>query len=131
MTATNSGGHSQSFVRFFTEYVSDLPFGNIDSAVSNVVKDGSAVVVGDSVLVSGWVSDAVDGSPLSNVKIYLDTTSSFLGTPTLGVTRSDVQNYFGNPAFANSGFQFNFPTSSSMYLGYHNVVVVATTLAGT
>ena len=72
--------------------------------------------------VRGWVGDPIDGSPLSNVKVYVDGT--LFGTPTLGIARPDVASYLNKPTYANSGFQL-LASVASLSLGTHAVTVVA------
>jgi hypothetical protein len=64
----------------------------------------------------------VDGSPLGNVKVYIDGV--LFGTPTLGISRADVASAFSNPSYAKSGFNLVAP-AASLSIGTHAVTVVA------
>ena len=70
----------------------------------------------------GWVGDPVDGSPLSNVKVYVDGT--LFATPTLNIARPDVASYLSKPAYANSGYVL-VASVASLSPGAHAVTVVA------
>ncbi|MFZ1087356.1 MAG: protease pro-enzyme activation domain-containing protein, partial [Terracidiphilus sp.] len=51
--------------------VTGPPVGNLDAAIDSTT--GSTTVShSDSLLVAGWVADPMDGSPMSNVKVYID-----------------------------------------------------------
>jgi hypothetical protein len=97
------------------------PIGVLEKAVDNSTSSAT-VQQSDSLLVSGWVADPVDGSPLSNVKVYVD--GNLFGTPTLGISRPDVAAAYNNPAYANSGYQL-IASASSLSLGAHSVTVIA------
>jgi hypothetical protein len=96
------------------------PFGHLDSAVDSVNKS-TTVGQSDSVVVTGWAADQVDGAPLSNVKVYID--GILAGTPTLGVARPDVAAAKG-AAYLNSGYTLTYP-AASLSLGSHSVTVTA------
>jgi hypothetical protein len=96
------------------------PVGVLERAVDNSTASTS-VLQGDSLLVSGWVADQVDGSPLGNIKVYVDGT--LFGTPTTGISRTDVASTYGS-TYANSGYSL-VASTSSLSTGYHNVTVVA------
>jgi hypothetical protein len=102
------------------------PVGVLEKAVDNSTASTTALQ-GDSLLVSGWVADQVDGSPLGNVKVYVDGT--LFGTPTTGISRPDVAAVNNNPAFLNSGYQLVAATSA-LALGFHNVTVTAVDSTG-
>ena len=93
------------------------PLGNLDIAVDNVTASPT-VSQADLVYIAGWTADAVDGSPLSNVTVYIDGNS--VGTPNLGVVRNDVASYYNNPAYTNSGFYMATP-ASGLSVGPHSV----------
>lgn len=97
------------------------PVGAIEKAQDNTT-NSTNVLVGDSLMVSGWVADPLDGSPLSNVQVYVDGKA--VGTPTLGIARADIATTYGNAAYTNSGFKLVAPTSG-LALGTHAVTVVA------
>ena len=77
--------------------------------------------------VFGWVADATDGAPLSNVKVYIDGTLA--GTPTLGIARPDVAAAYSNAAYTNSGYQLHY-SAAGLSLGTHAVTVVAVDSGG-
>jgi hypothetical protein len=97
------------------------PVGVLEKAVDNTTAS-TTVQQGDSLLVSGWVADPVDGAPLSNVKVYVD--GNVFGTPTLGTSRPDVATAYNNTAYTNSGYQL-IASTSGLALGLHAVTVVA------
>ena len=82
----------------------------------------STVSQAHSLYVEGWVGDPIDGSPMSNVKVYVDGT--LFGTPTLNIARADVASYLNKPAYANSGFLL-VASAASLSVGTHAVTVVA------
>jgi hypothetical protein len=97
------------------------PIGNLEVAADS--STGSATVQQtDSLNVRGWVADPEYGSPLGNVKVYID--GNLFGTPTLGLARADVASYFSKPAWANSGFQLT-ASAGALSIGSHAVTVVA------
>jgi CSLREA domain-containing protein len=96
------------------------PFGHLDSAVDNLT--GHATVgLSDSVVVTGWVADQVDGAPLSNVKVYID--SNLVGAPTLGIARPGVAAAEG-AAYLDSGYQLSYSVAT-LSPGSHAVTVIA------
>jgi sugar lactone lactonase YvrE len=124
VTAIDSGGRSKTFgPAFFTVATSagaGPPFGSVGEAVDNSTSS-NPVLQADSLRVRGWVADATDGAPLSNVTVYLDGVS--VGAPTLGIARPDVAIAFGS-AYTNSGFQLLYP-ASTLSVGAHSVSVIA------
>ena len=102
------------------------PIGTLDKAVDNSTSS-TTVQQTDSLLVSGWVADPVDGAPLSNVKVYVDGV--LFGTPTLGIARPDVATAYNNTAYTNSGYQL-ISSVSSLALGTHGVTVIAIDSSG-
>ncbi|MGC2637967.1 MAG: choice-of-anchor D domain-containing protein, partial [Acidobacteriaceae bacterium] len=102
------------------------PFGALNPVIDSVT--GSTTVgQADSLEVTGWVADAIDGAPLSNVKVYID--GNLAGTPTLGIPRYGVAVAYNNPAFLDSGYQLLYP-ASSLSVGTHAVTVVAVDSGG-
>jgi hypothetical protein len=97
------------------------PVGVLEKVADNTTSTTGTVQAGDSVLVSGWVADPVDGAPMSNVKVLVD--GNMFGTPTLGGARTDVAATYG-AAYTNSGYQLVAP-STALALGTHAVTVVA------
>ena len=97
------------------------PMGVLEKAQDNTT-NSTTVQQGDSLLVSGWAADPVDGSPLANIKVYIDGT--LFGTPTTGISRPDVAAAYNNPAYTNSGYQLVM-SSSALTLGSHSVTVIA------
>ncbi len=123
--AIDSGGRSTTFGPYIFTVAATAgagpPIGSIGGAVDSVT--GSTTVgQSDSVNVSGWVADPVDGAPLSNVKVYIDGTGGV--TPTLGIARPDVAAGQHNNAYLDSGFSLLY-SASSLTLGAHVVTVVA------
>ena len=117
-------GHAQSLVATSTYTITPLslyPIGNIEGAEDSSTLS-TTLPQSDTLYVGGWVVDATDGAPLSNVKVYIDGTA--VGTPVLGIARPDVAAYFGNIAFTNSGYQFYYP-AKTLSAGNHSVTVVA------
>ena len=121
VVAINLGGRSITFGPLTILITQGPPIGSLDAAVDS--STGSATIPkSDSLLVSGWIADPVDGAPLSNVKVYID--GSLIGTPTLGLARADVAAYFNNPSYADSGFQLVYSVAA-LSTGTHAVTVVA------
>ncbi len=118
--STSSQAASQKILTW--NYVNNYPppFGHLDSTVDSS-NGTTAIDSWDNLIVSGWIADPTDGSPLGKVKVVIDGVS--VGTPTLGIPRPDVAAAYNNPAFANSGFTFSYP-GSSLSAGYHTVAVV-------
>jgi hypothetical protein len=58
---------------------------------------------------------------LSNVKVYID--GNLIGTPTLGIARSDVAAAEG-AAYLDSGYQLSY-SAATLSLGTHAVTVIA------
>jgi len=124
VTAIDSGGRSTTFgpVAFTVAAAAGAPppFGHIDSAVDSVT-GSSTVGQSDSVVVKGWVADAADGAPLSNITVSIDGTS--VGTPTMGIARSDVSAAEG-AAYLHSGYELNY-SAAGLSIGSHTVTVTA------
>jgi hypothetical protein len=129
VAATDSYGKSVMLgLRYFTvaaAAAAGAPFGQLGLAVDSVTFS-TTVGQSDSLMVKGWVADPQDGAPLSNVAVYIDGTS--IGTPTLGIARSDVAAVRGN-AYFHSGYQLLYP-AASLALGTHQVTVVAVDSGG-
>jgi hypothetical protein len=126
VVAIDSGGRSTTLGPHTINVISGLPFGSLDAAMDSTT-GSSTLPQADSLLVSGWVVDPVDGSPMSNVKVYVD--GALFGVPTLGIARPDVATYLNKPAYANSGFQL-VGSAASLSSGTHAVTVVATDSGG-
>ena len=109
-----------------TVKVYSAPQGNLDLAVDNVTAT-STVSQADLVYIAGWTADAVDGSPMSNVTVYIDGVSQ--GTPTLNVTRNDVASYYNNAGFTQSGFYMAVP-ASGLSVGPHTVTFTSIDTGG-
>ncbi len=103
------------------------PIGNLEQAL-DATTFASLVRVSDNILVSGWIADPVDGSPLGNVKVYIDGNS--VGTPTLGILRPDVAAAQQTPSYLHSGFSMLYP-ANSLRGGLHTVTVVGINSHGT
>ncbi len=95
-------------------------FGALEEAVDSKNQSG-AIDSWDNLIVSGWIADPTDGSPMSNVKVLIDGVS--VGAPTLGIARPDIAASYGDPAFAKSGFSLTYP-GTSLAAGSHTVAVV-------
>ncbi|MGD0546678.1 MAG: hypothetical protein ABR991_02480, partial [Terracidiphilus sp.] len=123
VAAIDSGGRSTSFgpLTFTVAQGANPPFGNLDAAIDSTTKSAT-IPKTDSLLISGWVADPADGAPLSNVKVYID--GGLIGTPALGIARTDVSAYFKNPAYTNCGYQITY-APAPLSLGMHSVTVVA------
>lgn len=97
------------------------PVGNLSNVIDNVTFSAT-VGRSDSVEIQGWVADPQDGSPMTNVTVYIDGKS--VGAPTLGLPRPSVAAIYNNSAFLNSGYALLYP-ASSLVLGTHHVTVIA------
>jgi hypothetical protein len=97
------------------------PVGNLDVAIDSSTSS-TTIPKSDSLLVAGWVADTLDGSPMSNVIVYID--GSLIGTPELGLARPDVASYFNKAAYTNSGYQLIY-SAATLSTGMHVVTVVA------
>ena len=102
------------------------PFGNLEMA-EDATTFSTSLPTSDSLSVSGWVADPVDGAPLSNVTVKIDGAT--VGTPTLGIARPDVASAFSNQAYLHSGYKFTYP-ASSLSVGSHQVTVTAVDSGG-
>ena len=119
-------GNSPSAVTTGVYTIYSSPVGNLEQAV-DASTGSSTVNSADTLFVGGWAADPTDGSPLQNVKVYIDGV--FVGVPTLGLSRPDVASYFNKPAYLNSGFSFTYPVTS-IAVGTHTVSVIATNNGG-
>ena len=84
-------------------------FGALEKAVNSEDQSGS-IDSWDNLIVSGWIADPTDGSPMSDVKVLIDGVS--VGAPALGIARPDIAASYGDPAFARSGFSLTYPGAS-------------------
>jgi hypothetical protein len=130
VVAVDSGGRSitlgpVSFTVAATPGVGS-PFGGIAFAGDNTTMT-TTVSHSDSLEVEGWVADATDGSPLSNVGVYIDDVLA--GTPTLGIASPSVAAMYGNPAYGHAKYQFLYP-ATSLATGAHWVTVIAVDSGG-
>lgn len=128
VTAVDSQGASTTFgpLTFKVGATTPVLLGNLEAA-SDSVTNTSTVPVGDTLYVSGWVADSLDGAPLSNIEVTIDGTS--VGKPTAGIARPDVASAFNNQAYLNSGYKLSYP-ASSLSLGSHQAVVTAVDSSG-
>ena len=90
---------------------------------------GATVRNGVAIDVGGWAVDSTGpGTGIDMVRVYLDSTmdnsAAQLGTARYGGYRPDVASSLGNPAFANSGFDYVW-TPSGITAGSHTVYVYA------
>ncbi len=124
VVASDSGGRSTTFGPIPFTVTSapppSPPFGNLESATDSVT-GSTTVSTSDSLFVQGWVADATDGAPVSNVKVYLD--GNLIGTPTV-VARPDVASAFSNGAYTNSGYQLTY-SAASLSVATHSVTAIA------
>ncbi|HEY2857571.1 MAG TPA: NHL repeat-containing protein [Terracidiphilus sp.] len=129
VVAIDSGGRSRPFgprnIIVATTAGAGPPFGAIGEAVDNTT-GSTTVSQSHSLKVQGWVADAQDGAPLSNVKVYVDGVS--IGTPTLGLPRPTIAATYGSK-YLNSGFLLLYP-ASSLSIGTHRVTVIAVDSGG-
>jgi acylphosphatase len=124
VVAVDSAGRSTTFgPRTFTVAANaglGSPLGGLGLVIDSVTSS-TTISHADSLKVTGWVADPQDGSPLSNVQVYVDGTP--IGTPTLGIVRSDIAATYGS-TYLHSGYRLLYP-ASSLALGTHLVTVVA------
>jgi hypothetical protein len=121
--AINSQAVSSTFgpVSFTVVAGTGMPTGGIESAVDNTT--GSTTVgAGDSVVIAGWAADPHDGSPMSNVRVYIDGNA--VGTPTLGLVSPTFAAEYNNPAYGHARFVLVYP-AAGLSVGAHTVTVVA------
>ncbi len=121
VVAIDSGGRSTTLGPLTITVTGGPPVGSLDAAIDSVT-GSSTLPQTDSLLVKGWVADPVDGSPLANVKVYVDGV--YFGTPALSIARPDVAAYFNMPTWANSGYQL-IASAATLSIGTHAVTVVA------
>jgi hypothetical protein len=128
VVAIDTGGRSTTLAPLsITVAAGGLPpVGNLEIADDSTT-GSTTIPQTDSLYVKGWVADPVDGSPMSNVKVYIDGVS--IGTPTLDLARTDVSSYFNKPSYANSGFSMTY-SAASLSVGTHAVTVVAIDTGG-
>jgi hypothetical protein len=71
---------------------------------------GTPVVISQPkpILLKGWAVDRSAKLPTPGVKVLLDGNPYDLS---YGYPSPDIANYFKNPAYANSGFRMDFPTT--------------------
>ena len=119
-------GYAPSSVTSASYTINYPPVGNLEIADDGTT-GSTTIPQTDSLYVKGWVADPVDGSPMSNVKVYIDGVS--IGTPTLDLARTDVSSYFNKPSYANSGFSMTY-SAASLSVGTHAVTVVAIDTGG-
>lgn len=94
---------------------------------------GTTIRNGQQILIGGWAVDTAGlGTGVDQVRIYLDGTMEAggipLGNATTGGYRPDVAQAFGNPAFANAGFDFLW-TPRDLSPGPHTIFVYAHAIA--
>ncbi|HEX4007364.1 MAG TPA: Ig-like domain repeat protein [Acidobacteriaceae bacterium] len=130
VVAINSLGLSKSFgPAMFTVAASagnSAPVGWPPTAVDNAT-GSTTVSQADSVVVTGWVADPHDGSPVSIVKVYIDGTLT--GNPTVGLASPSFATSLNNPAYGNARIRMVYP-AASLSVGTHSVTVMATNSLG-
>jgi streptogramin lyase len=94
-----------------TARVGEAPIGYIEEAV-DATTHSTTVAQSDSLYVQGWAAAVPGGFPLSKVVICLYDQANPLGDATLGLPRPGIAAEYGNPAFANSGWEFTVPAAS-------------------
>ena len=124
--AIDSTGQTTTFGPRTITVFAPPPVGHIGAVVDSVTFS-ETVGTADSVAVTGWAADPLDGAPLGNVKVFIDGAAA--GTPTLGIPRLDVAEASQNSAYLNSGYRLLSP-ASALSAGVHKVTVVATNSAG-
>jgi hypothetical protein len=88
------------------------PIGGVDETI-DATTHSTTVVQSDNLYVQGWAAAVPGGFPLSKVVICLNgNTAAPLGDATLGLPRPGIAAEYGNPAFANSGWEFTVPAAS-------------------
>ena len=118
--ATNGYGIATNLGKLTITVDYAAPIGNIEVAADSA-NSSTTIPTTDSLFVGGWIADPLDGSPLGNVKVYIDGVA--VGTPTLGIKRTDVSTYYNNAKYAKSGFSFTYP-AYQLKGGTHTVTVV-------
>jgi hypothetical protein len=125
VVAVDSGGESTTLgpLTITVKAAASIPppFGSLDTAVGNT-SNSNTVYQGDLLQITGWAADQTDGSPMRDVKVFVDGV--LVGTPTLGVARPDVAAYLKNPAYAEAGYEMLYP-ATSFAVGAHAVTVTA------
>jgi sugar lactone lactonase YvrE len=130
VVARDSGGRSTTLgpVTFTVAATAGpgSPFGGISFAGDSTTMT-TTVSPSHSLEVAGWVADATDGSPLSNVNVYIDDVLA--GPPTLGIASPSVATMYGNPAYGHAKYQFLY-SAASLATGAHWVTVIAVDSGG-
>jgi PKD repeat protein len=112
---------SHSGANTFTVTGDTAPFGFIDDAVNST--NGSTTVPQNGVVhIRGWAADKEDGSPVTRVQVLLDGAS--IGNATLGFSRPDVANTFGDSRYTNSGWVLDYNVGGAA-VGMHTVSAIA------
>ena len=96
------------------------PIGHLEQA-RDASTGSSTIPTADTLFICGWIADPTDGSPMSNVTVFIDGVS--IGKPALGMARPDVAAAQNNPAYGLSGFALNYP-AGKLAVGSHVVTVV-------
>ena len=97
------------------------PVGSLDF-VGNGADRSTTIPQYGGLAASGWVFDPEDGSPITQLQVLLD--GKLIANATLGFTRADVAAAYGNPAYTNSGWLFNYNVGA-LAVGTHTVVFLA------
>ncbi len=124
--ATNSGGATFTMAGKSITVVASIPVGNLEGTYDFTNKSAT-VGKADSLYVSGWAADALQGAPITRVQVLIDGVSA--GNATLGIARPDVVTATGKPAWLNSGWNFTL-AASGLALGTHTVTATGTNSSG-
>ena len=89
---------------------------------------GINIANGQRVVVGGWA--VAPSSGVSSVDVYLDGSGGMpLGSARLGINRQDVAVRFSQPAWASSGYTFDW-VPSNLSQGSHTLTIVARASSG-
>jgi RHS repeat-associated protein len=110
-----------------TTATNTVPVGTIDRAVNAFSTLSTLLPQNGTVLISGWAADNEDGSPIAQVKLYLD--GNFLGNAITGGSRTDIGTLNGRSDYNNSGWTFT-GTIGAIATGTHTVTAMIYDWAG-
>lgn len=110
----------------FVEKIGDHVLGCVDLAAD--ANGHTTIAKGGTLYVGGWAADTGTGAPVQSVTIFIDSKS--VGTASLGISRPDVAQAYGNNMYVASGWTFQSSTSS-LNAGTHTVAVTVAGPSGT